>query len=66
MLQSWEPIQIAAWRITQSFSFAGKRNGMSTTENERIYTLDRYLQLKNEGFQFEGGQSYLFWEYMRI
>ena len=49
----------------QSFSFAGKRNGMSTTENEEIYTLDRYLQLKAEGFQFEG-QSYLFWEYMRI
>lgn len=49
----------------QSFSFAGKRNGMSTTENEEIYTLDRYLELKSEGFQFEG-QSYLFWEYMRI
>lgn len=48
-----------------SFSFAGKRNGMTTTENEEIYTLDRYLQLKSEGFQFEG-QSYLFWEYMRI
>ena len=49
----------------QSFSFAGKRKGMSTTENEEIYTLDRYLQLKSEGFQFEG-QSYLFWEYMRV
>jgi len=49
----------------QSFSFAGKRNGMSTTENEEIYTLERYLELKSEGFQFEG-QSYLFWEYMRI
>ena len=49
----------------QSFSFAGKRTGMSTTENEEIYTLERYLQLKSEGFQFEG-QSYLFWEYMRI
>lgn len=49
----------------QSFSFAGKRAGMKTTENEEIYTLDRYLQLKADGFQFEG-QSYLFWEYMRI
>lgn len=49
----------------QSFSFAGKRNGMSTTTKEEIYTLDRYLQLKSEGFQFEG-QSYLFWEYIRI
>lgn len=49
----------------QSFSFAGKRNGMTTVESEEIYTLDRYLELKSEGFQFEG-QSYLFWEYMRI
>ena len=49
----------------QSFSFAGKRAGMKTTQNEEIYTLERYLQLKQEGFEFEG-QSYLFWEYMRI
>lgn len=49
----------------QSFSFAGKRVGMSTTDKEEIYTLDRYLKLKEEGFQFEG-ESYLFWEYMRI
>lgn len=49
----------------QSFSFAGKRVGMSTKSNEEIYTLSRYLELKKEGFEFEG-QSYLFWEYMRI
>ncbi|QIG65027.1 hypothetical protein SJC10_39 [Bacteroides phage SJC10] len=49
----------------QSFSFAGKRVGMSTTDKEEIYTLDRYLELKEKGFQFEG-ESYLFWEYMRI
>lgn len=49
----------------QSFSFAGKRAGMSTKENEEIYTLDRYLELKQAGFEFEG-QSYLFWEYIRI
>ena len=49
----------------QSFSFAGKMKGMSTTCNEEIYTLDRYLELKAAGFEFEG-QSYLFWEYMRI
>lgn len=49
----------------QSFSFAGKRAGMSTKSNEEIYTLSRYLELKKEGFEFEG-QSYLFWEYMRI
>lgn len=49
----------------QSFSLAGKRNGMTTTCNEEIYTLGRYLELKSDGFQFEG-ESYLFWEYMRI
>lgn len=49
----------------QSFSFAGKRNGMTTTSNEEIYSLERYLELKAEGFEFEG-ESYLFWEYMRI
>lgn len=49
----------------QSFSFSGKRKGMSTAQGEEIYTLDRYLELKEQGFAFEG-QSYLFWEYMRI
>lgn len=49
----------------QSFSFAGKRKGMSTKDNQEIYTIEHYLQLKSEGFEFEG-QSYLFWEYMRI
>ena len=49
----------------QSFSFAGKRAGMITTEKEEVYTLDRYLELKQAGFEFEG-QSYLFWEYVRI
>ncbi len=49
----------------QSFSLAGKRIGMKTSENEEVYTLERYLCLKEQGFKFEG-QSYLFWEYMRI
>lgn len=49
----------------QSFSFAGKRKGMSTTDNVEILTLKHYLQLKEQNFEFEG-QSYLFWEYMRI
>ena len=48
-----------------NFSFAGKRNGMRTTTKEEIYTLERYLELKNNGFEFEG-ESFLFWEYMRI
>lgn len=49
----------------QSFSFSGKMKGMSIKSGEEIYTLERYLELKAQGFQFEG-QSYLFWEYMRI
>src|SRR6056297_3517488 len=49
----------------QSFSFAGKRNGMTTVENERIENLDRYLELKNDGFEFQG-ESYLFWEFVRL
>lgn len=48
-----------------NFSFAGRRNGMTTTTNEEIYTLEQYLKLKAEGFQFDG-ESFLFWEYMRI
>jgi len=49
----------------QSFSFAGKQKGMSTKCNEEILTLERYKELKQGGFEFEG-QSYLFWEYVRI
>ena len=49
----------------QSFSFAGKRKGMATKCETQILTLDHYLELKNDGFEFEG-QSYLFWEFMRL
>lgn len=49
----------------QSFSFAGKQAGMATTENIEVTGLDQYLDLKITGFEFTG-QSYLFWEYMRI
>ncbi len=38
---------------------------MATKCDTEILTLEEYLQLKKEGFEFEG-QSYLFWEYMRI
>lgn len=49
----------------QSFSFAGKQVGMVTTNKVDITDLQTYLDLKEMGFEFEG-QSYLFWEYMRI
>lgn len=49
----------------QSFSFAGKRKGMATKCETEILTLEHYLELKADGYEFEG-QSYLFWEYMRL
>lgn len=49
----------------QSFSFAGKGVGMVTTDKVDITDLQTYLDLKEMGFDFEG-QSYLFWEYVRI
>lgn len=49
----------------QSFSFAGKMKGMATKDEVEILTLSHYLELKSKGYEFEG-QSYLFWEYMRI
>ena len=49
----------------QNFSFAGKRKGMATKWETEILTLAHYLELKGQCFEFEG-QSYLFWEYMRI
>lgn len=49
----------------QSFSFSGKMKGMSTKDNIEIITLEQYLDLKEKGYEFEG-QSYLFWEFVRI
>lgn len=49
----------------QSFTFAGKREGMVTTEDVEIKSLEEYLFYKNCGYSFKG-QSYLFWEFMRL
>jgi len=49
----------------QNFTFAGTRKGMSTKDNIEITSLEQYLDLKERGFEF-AGQSYLFWEYVRI
>ena len=48
------------------FSFAGSMNGLSSGEIKiEVLSLEHYLELKQEGFIFTG-QSYLFWEYVRI
>jgi len=49
----------------QSFSFAGKRKGMATKDSVEIFSLQHYLELKEQQYEFDG-QSYLFWEYMRL
>lgn len=49
----------------QSFSFIGKRKGMITKNEIEISNLAQYIELKNKNFEFEG-QSYLFWEYVKI
>lgn len=49
----------------QNFSFAGRQKGISTRDKIEIHTLEHYLELKESEFEFEG-QSYLFWEYMRL
>ena len=49
----------------QGFSFAGKMKGAITKCNKDITTLEQYLKLKDEGFEFQG-QSYLFWEYIKV
>ena len=45
-------------------SICGKRKGLEVC-NITIDTLEKYLKLKNEKFEFEG-QSYLFWEFIRL
>jgi DNA (cytosine-5)-methyltransferase 3A len=49
----------------QSFSFLGSKDGMKTIDNFEVTTFEQYLEYKNKGYIFKG-QSYLFWEYVRI
>lgn len=48
-----------------NLSFAGNMVGCMTKSREKVTTLERYMELKEQGFRFEG-YSYLFWEYVRI
>ena len=49
----------------QGFSTAGKMRGSSTACGIDVTSLEQYLDLKDKDFEFDG-QSYLFWEYVRI
>jgi DNA-cytosine methyltransferase len=49
----------------QSFSFSGKMKGMVTNSNIPVLSLNTYIELKESGVEFDG-QSYLFWEYVRL
>jgi len=49
----------------QGFSMAGHRRGSSTVDGVEVTTLKQYKKLKKQGFEFDG-QSYLFWEFVRI
>ena len=49
----------------QGFSVAGKMKGSSTKCGIDVTSLEQYLELKEAEFEFEG-QSYLFWEYVRL
>lgn len=61
------PTIIAAGSPCQDFSICGSKKGMVTKEKVRVTSLDQYLKLKSEGFQFdEKSQSYLFWEFIRL
>lgn len=46
------------------FSSVGYANGMKSGQTD-ILSLEQYLELKEQGVKFEG-QSYLFWEYVRL
>jgi DNA (cytosine-5)-methyltransferase 3A len=56
---------IIAGSPCQDFSISGRQKGMTQKENVEITSLDHYLKLKNDGFEFIG-QSYLFWEFIRL
>ncbi len=49
----------------QGFSLIGKLTGSATKCGKEVATLEDYLALKRMNFEFDG-QSYLFWEYIRV
>ncbi len=65
-LSKLEPIDLlSGGSPCTDLPIAGTMKGMSTTENKEITTLEQYLELKEKGVEFHG-QSYLFWEYVKV
>lgn len=61
---------IVAGSPCQNLSFSGKMEGLLAKEDDKeltiiVDTLELYLSLKKKGFIFKG-QSYLFWEFVRV
>lgn len=60
---------ITAGSPCPDFSFCGLKKGMVTNDKKgepiEILTLERYIQLKEEEFEFDG-ESYLYWEFVRL
>lgn len=59
------PILLIGGSPCQGFSLAGKLKGSSTKSGIDVISLPQYLELKEQEFEFDG-QSYLFWEYIRL
>lgn len=49
----------------KNLSSSGNREGLVTENKIDLLSLEQYIDLKNKGFKFKG-QSYLFWEYIRL
>jgi site-specific DNA-cytosine methylase len=58
-------ILLIAGSPCQNLSIFGNKKGLSTKCDLKIKKLDDYLMYKNNNFEFDG-QSYLFWEFIRI
>ena len=56
---------LSAGSPCQNFSIAGNKKGMVDAYDTEITSLGQYLKLKKNNHKFHG-QSYLFWEFIRI